>query len=302
LIDDLARHSHYDFRQIAEGTRPAWDGVVNNISEDPAFVFAPAIPVSHMRPDYRERFQRCFDGLPVYKFAMLTYRNRVVAASNHGCDSLSIRLFVDYIWTPSFWNGEQWVPVFLQDPGQAMCQLYIHKHPRSDFAIAMAIPEMVVEKMPSYRAATLSIFRAIDGHSIRNLRRAPDGAPPVFYCWAANSTALGQIYVTDPAEGVFADPDIRVSVLKMHELCRQIAKAYDMVETNHVDGEYMFRGEREVVAALRGRELEIYAVARSGDLPDHEISNELKKLRKFVRGHMAELFITDTRFHIEPFA
>jgi hypothetical protein len=301
LIDELARHSCYDFRQIAEGTRPAWDGVVNNVSEDPAFVFAPAIPVSHMKPRHRDKFARCFDGMPVYKLAMLTYRNRVLVASNHGCDSLSLRLFVDYIWTPSFWSGEQWVPVFLQSAGQPMCQLYIHKHPRSDFAVAMVIPEMVVENMPIYRKATLNLFQAIDRDSIRSLRRPPEGAPPVFYCWAVNSIALGQIYVTDPAESAFGDPDIHVSTQKMHELCTQIAKAYDMVETNHVDGEYMFRGEKEVVAAYRGKEIEIYGVAKSADLRDEDISEKLTLLREFVRSHMAELFMVDTKFHIVPF-
>jgi hypothetical protein len=118
---------------ISDRPRPAWDAVINNISEDPAFVFVPSIPVSHMRPEYRDEFLRFFDGLPSYKLAMLTYRNRVVVASNHGCDCLSVRLFVDSIWTPPFWNGEGWVHVFLQKAEKGMCHLYINKQQRSDF-------------------------------------------------------------------------------------------------------------------------------------------------------------------------
>jgi hypothetical protein len=232
---------------------------------------------------------------------MLSYRNRVLVASNHSCDSLSFRLFIECIWTPAFWSGEPLVPFFLQEAGQAMCQLYVHKHPASAFVVAFVIPENAVDTIPSYRQAALNLFRAIEGHSINALRRQPDGAPPVFYCWAVNAIVLGQVYVTDPAEAAFGGPDSRASVQKMHELCREMARVYDMAESNQIDGEYMLRSEGVVVAVLREREIEIYAVAKAEDLPDEQLSNELKKLREFVRGHMTELFMADSRFQIEPF-
>ena len=51
FISKIAETHSCDFRQYAEGTRSAWDGVVNNMSQDPAFIFAPSIPVAYMRPD-----------------------------------------------------------------------------------------------------------------------------------------------------------------------------------------------------------------------------------------------------------
>ena len=87
----------------------------------------------------------------------------------------------------------------------------------------------------------------------------------------------------------------------MRELYRQLAKSCDMVESNGVDGEYMFRGEKDIIVAYKNKEMELYAVARSEDLPDSMITKKLTELREFVAAHFNELIITDNKFYPEKF-
>ena len=128
LVKQLSLRPSCDFRQIAEGTRPAWDGVVNNMSEDPAFIFAPAVPVSHIDPQLRSELSAQFHNLPSCKLSMLMHRNRVLAIDTCTCDTLSLRLVVELMWTPVFLSGESWTPFFARDSTNTMYHIYIHKH------------------------------------------------------------------------------------------------------------------------------------------------------------------------------
>ena len=304
LINQLSARPACDFRQIAEGTRPAWDGVVNNMSEDPAFIFAPSVPVYHMHPELRARIVTHFDKLPSCKLSMLMHRNRVLAVGKCSCDSLSLRLIVDLMWTPAFQNGESWTPFFARDSTDGMHHLYINKHKSSDFALVMLCSDS--QGLVAYHSAAVKIFAELEHKEggqpclIEVLQRPLVWEPRVFYCWALHSLQYGQIYLTDPLEEFFGGTP-EESLAKMQELCKQLAKSCDMVETNAVDGEYMFRGEREVIVVLRTSAMEIYAVARSADLEDKEISTQLAALRAFISAHFNELIITENKFPIVRF-
>ncbi|EAY08115.1 hypothetical protein TVAG_497390 [Trichomonas vaginalis G3] len=300
LINQLSARPACDFRQIAEGTRPAWDGVVNNMSEDPAFIFAPSVPVSHMRPEQRAAVISHFDKLPSCKLSMLMYRNRVLAVGKCSCDSLSLRLIVDLMWTPAFQNGESWTPFFARDSTDGMHHLYINKHKSSDFALVMLCsdsPNLGV----AYHSAATHIFAELEEKYIATLEKPLDWEPKVFYCWALHSITYGQVYITDPISPHFKGQKPQDSIKKMQELSKQLAKSCDMVETNAVDGEYMFRDEKEVIVVYKCSTHEIYAVANSADLKDSELSAKLQELKNFINAHFNELIIVESKFHINKF-
>lgn len=300
LINQLSARPACDFRQIAEGTRPAWDGVVNNMSEDPAFIFAPSVPVSHMRPDQRAAIVSHFDKLQSCKLSMLMFRNRVLAVGKCTCDSLSLRLIVDLMWTPAFQSGESWTPFFARDSTDGMHHLYINKHKSSDFALVMLCsdsPNLGV----AYHTAATHIFQELEEKYIVQLEKPLDWEPKVFYCWALHSIAYGQVYITDPVSPHFAGQTKQDSIKKMQELSKQLAKSCDMVETNAVDGEYMFRGEKEVIVVYKCSTHEIYAIAKSEDLKDSELSAKLAELKNFINAHFNELIIVESKFHINKF-
>jgi hypothetical protein len=294
-INEISRRTSCDFRQFAQGTRPAWDGVIGNICEDPAFVFAPSIPVSHLDRNLRDDLSRQLSQFPNYTLAMVMHRNRVLAVSNHGCDALSLRLLVDLVWTPPFRNTECWTPVFLHSSPSTIHQLY--HYPLADFELLVLTPDHSAPKI--YHAQGFEMMKSIN---TIGQRRPPAGAPDVFYCWAVHSVEHGQVYITDPSEEAFRGSDRKGVIRNMRALCELLAKTCDMVETNEIDGEYMFRGADDVIAVWKSRELEIYAVARTAALPDEDISVKLGELKTFVRQHFCEIIITATHFQIERFA
>lgn len=299
LISQLSARPACDFRQIAEGTRPAWDGVVNNMSEDPAFIFAPSVPVGYMMPSQRAEIIKHFEKLPSCKLSMLMHRNRVLAVGKCSCDSLSMRLIVDLMWTPAFQSGESWTPFFARDSTDGMHHLYINKHKNSDFALVMLCSDS--QGLVAYHSAALQIFSVLESKLITELQQPLNWEPKIFYCWALHSITYGQVYLTDPISEHFKADKPEDSFKKMQELCKQLAKSCDMVETNAVDGEYMFRGEKEVIVVYRSSTMEIYAVADSKSLPDKELSNELTKLREFITDNFNNLIITENKFPITKF-
>ena len=294
LIDQLSRRPSCDFRQLAEGTRPAWDGVINNMSEDPAFVFAPAIPVAHMKPALRQSITKLFEELPKCKLSMLLHRNRVLAVGTSTRDAMSMRIIVELMWTPGFQNGETWTPFFPCVCPDICHHIYIKKS--GAYCLIALYPE--AENHAACPAAARTIFGELE-RCMDKLKQPMEKAPSVFYCWAVQSIPLGQVYITDPDETVFDDPNPKVAAQKMQELCRQLAKSCDMVETNGVDGEYMFRGEKEVVVALKNKDMKLYAVANSADLPDSEISGKLQELKNYIQKNYNEIFLPDNKFHVE---
>lgn len=296
LIKQLSMRPSCDFRQIAEGTRPAWDGVVNNMSEDPAFIFAPSIPVSHMQQELRQQIVHLFDHLPPNKLAMLMHRNRVLAVGTCTCDLLSLRLIVDLVWTPAFQNGESWTPFFARDSTDGMHHLYINKPKNSDLILVMLCSDS--QGLIAYHGAAINVLAELEQKYVEEIMRPLEEPHPIFYCWAYHSLQHGQIYVTDPTEEAFGEP---YSQMKMQELCRQLAKANDMVETNGVDGEYMFRGEKEVIAVFKNKEMEIYAVARSEELPDQQISEALGNLRSYITNNNNYLILSENKFPLARF-
>ena len=295
VINQISQRPSCDFRQIAEGTKPAWDGVVNNMSEDPAFIFAPSIPVSNMIPELRQKITKYFEKIPSCRLSMLMRRNRIIAIGNHSCDSLSLRLIVDLVWTPPFLNGESFTPFFVRE----LHHLYINKHRNSDYCLVMLCKDETA--FAQYHGAALKFFKELEESYLNKLSTQLVGAPEIFYCWAVHSITYGQIYITDPKPEVFDDPNPKVARQKMQELCRQLAKSCEMVDTNAVDGEYMFRDEKEVIVAYRNKEMELYAVAKTEDLPDSLITEKLNELRVFVNSHLNEIIITETKFHVEKF-
>jgi hypothetical protein len=282
-----------EFRQIAEGTKHAWNGVIDNMSQDPAFIFAPCIPVSRTRPDARQAFSAHFGKVPSCKLAMLMHRNRVVVLSRQECDALSLRLIVDLIWTPAFRSGESWTPFFLRE---GMHQLYINNHRGSEYAVVMLCSDP--QGLVPYHHHSGQILEKLD-KAIVSLQTPGDRGSDTFYCWVLHSLAYGQVYISDPDPDVFGDPDPKVSAQKMTDLYRQLATSVDMVETNGVDGEYMFRGETEVIAVVKTKEMIVYGVAKSVTLPDAMISQKLAELRGFIQQHLPELIIVESRVHCE---
>ena len=299
LINQLSARPACDFRQIAEGTRPAWDGVVNNMSEDPAFIFAPSIPVSHMDPKRRQEIISHFDKLPSCKLSMLMHRNRVLAVGKCTCDSLSLRLIVDLMWTPAFQTGESWTPFFARDSTDGMHHLYINKHKNSDFALVMLCSDS--QGLVAYHSAALQVFSVLEKGLIQELEKPLVWQPDVFYCWALHSIPHGQVYLTDPISDHFKSDKPEVSLERMQELCKQLAKSCDMVETNNVEGEYMFKGDKEIIVVYKSNDKEIYAVAEAGKLKEQEISANLSQLKAFIQAHMNELIITEMKFPVTKF-
>ena len=299
LINQLSARPACDFRQIAEGTRPAWDGVVNNMSEDPAFIFAPSIPVSHMDPKKRQEIISHFDKLPSCKLSMLMHRNRVLAVGKCNCDSLSLRLIVDLMWTPAFQTGESWTPFFARDSTDGMHHLYINKHKNSDFALVMLCSDS--QGLVAYHSAALQVFSVLEKGLITELEKPLVWEPNIFYCWALHSIPHGQVYLTDPISDHFKSDKPEESFERMQELCKQLAKSCDMVETNNVEGEYMFKGDKEIIVVYKSNDREIYAVAEAGKLEEKDISANLSKLKAFIQAHMNELIITDMKFPVTKF-
>ena len=299
LINQLSARPSCDFRQIAEGTRPAWDGVVNNMSEDPAFIFAPSIPVSRMKPEDREHINSYFNRLPSCKLAMLMYRNRVLTVGICSCDPLSLRLIVDLMWTPAFQNGETWTPFFARDSTDGMHHLYINKHKNSDFALVMLCSDS--QGLVAYHSAALHIFEELSKGLIFELQKPIQWKPDIFYCWVINSIQHGQVFITDPLLEVFGSKFELDTIKNMQELCKQLAKSCDMVETNGVDGEYMFKGEKEIIVVLKNSSMEIYGIAKKENLKDSEISLKLQELKTFIINNFNELIITENKFRIVSF-
>jgi hypothetical protein len=277
LIAQLSLRPSCDFRQIAEGVKPAWDGVVNNMSDDPAFVFAPAIPVASRRAD----LTKLLESLPPCKLSIAMHRNRIIAIGSRNIDSLSARLIVDLVWTPAFEKGVAWIPFFGRD-GTNVHQLYINKDKNSELCITCLCSE-VSQEVHDRTMVLLGKKHDSPGPKI--------GAVDVFYFWAAHSVTYGQVFATDP--------DSSMDNSKMKEIVGQLVKACDMTWMNGVDGEYMFRGDKEVAVAWKSRELEIYGICKNEDMPDEAITRKMGVLRAFVHDHFAELFITDHRFHFE---
>jgi len=299
LINQLSARPSCDFRQIAEGTRPAWDGVVNNMSEDPAFIFAPSIPVSRMHPDDREKVNSFINKLPSCKLAMLMHRNRVLTVGTFSCDPLSLRLIVDLMWTPAFQNGESWTPFFARDSTDGMHHLYINKNPNSELTLVMLCSDS--QKLVDYHSAADRFFKEFNRGEIIKKQEPFKWDPSIFYCWAVHSHTHGQIFITDPLQEEFGKKDEPSTVKNMQELCKQLAKSCDMVETNGVDGEYMFKGEKEIIVVLKAPTMSIYAVAKKENLKDEDISPKLQELKEYILSRFNELIITENRFPVSQF-
>lgn len=407
FISKIAETHSCDFRQYAEGTRSAWDGVVNNMSQDPAFIFAPSIPVAYMRPDLRQQLihSSSFERLPSCKLAMLMHRNRVLAIGHNNCDTLSLRLIVDLMWTPAFQNEESWTIFFARNSNEQMHHLYFKNHEKSDYRIVMLCSDN--QGFDAYHRFAVSMLKDLEENYFEEMSKPLTGAPEVFYFWTLNSITHGQVYMTDPCEKVFGsdsnnneknnnneDNEIKEdhidtvdidkgeinednfhndendnhtnnnnntetenntesitdishannennndnndtnqnsnnsntniinndnidnsksnntnnkqdgrsnSFEKMQDLYRQLAKCYEMVQTNGIDGEYMFRGDKDVIVVFKNKEMEIYAVAKSEDLTDQMVTEKLNELKNFVNANFTKLIITERRFHVDKF-
>ena len=289
LIHQLSMRPSCDFRQIAEGTRPAWD---------PAFIFAPAIPVRYCSKELRHVLEEHFQHLQSCKLSMLMYKNRVMTIGSCTCDPLSLRLIVDLLWTPAFQTGESWTPFFMRDSTDVMHHLYINKDKNSDFSIVLLCADS--DGLVAYHTAAVKFYNDLFNPKYKENElnnRLLDEAPEIFYCWALNSLQTGQVFITDPKEEIFGF-DKKVAMKNIQDISRQLAKACDMVETNTVDGEYMFRGEKEVIVVWKTKDIELYAIAKSEELPDEKISEKLDELRKFINAHFDDIIISNVKFHI----
>lgn len=469
FIRTIAETHSCDFRQYAEGTRSAWDGVVNNMSQDPAFIFAPSIPVTFMQPELRQKLIHStpFDRLPSCKLVMLMHRNRVLAIGPCNCDALSLRLIVDLMWTPAFQNEESWAVFFVRNSSEQMHHLYFKNHESSDYRIVMLCSDN--KGFSAYHNFAVSMFKDLEKNYFEEMSKPLVGAPDVFYFWTVNSITYGQVYVTDPSEKVFGfsseidekfqftssneeikeqssteetkptnlpenetknEPqtqpqptennenenqkqnensngnenapesesekrsddksdsiksndesfkEIRLNEItnksnddndddaddnndtknkppddsknesntnsnefngednyinkvfnssnsnenvesllsndnnnnnndnrsesyeKMQNLYRQLAKCYEMVQTNGVDGEYMFRGDKDVIVVYKSKDMEIYAVAKSDELKDQKVTEKLNELKTFVNNNINKLIMTERKFHVDKF-
>lgn len=85
VLTQISQRPSIDFRLYSEPNRPTWNGVISNMSEDPAFIFVPSIPVLCVRPELRQLFSRSptFSRLQSCKLSMLVKKNRVVAFGPH---------------------------------------------------------------------------------------------------------------------------------------------------------------------------------------------------------------------------
>lgn len=305
VLVKISQTQSYDFRQIAEANRPAWDGVINNMSEDPAFIFTPSIPVSNMKPEIRQIFAKSplLSHLPSCELAMLIKRNRVLAIGPYTCDPLSLRLIVDLIYTPAFRTDEHWIPFYLQD-SNSMEFLFTNNLKGTDYCIVMLCRDN--QAMDAYHRVAVSLFQEFLLRNMEEITKPLTGAPDIFYCWALHSFTHGQVYITDPNPTVFGNSEVPsdengeiAGRQKMQVVYRQLAKCNEMVESNNVEGEYMFRDEKEVIVVYKNKEYEIYAVAKNEDLPDNQITEKLGELRNFINQHFNELIISESKFHIE---
>ena len=453
FISKIAETHSCDFRQYAEGTKSAWDGVVNNMSQDPAFIFAPSIPVTFMSPELRQKLihSKTFDRIPSCKLVMLMHRNRVLAIGPCNCDALSLRLIVDLMWTPAFQNEESWTVLFARNSSEQMHHLYFKNHEKSDYRIVMLCSDN--KGFGAYHNFAVSMFKDLEENYFEEMAKPLVGVPDVFYFWTLNSITYGQVYVTDPCEKVFgfsgdvkdefqfkkskdenkndendnqiiatenndetksnennndtenndtaddkkAEPEkiddkndaekenvdkieskndetdkiddkndeavkiddkndeaVKIddknddnnndndnekqmtnkdednyinsvfsssnnnnenifnrqsevhdgrseSYEKMQDLYRQLAKCYEMVQTNAVDGEYMFRGDKDVIVVYKSKDMEIYAVAKSDELTDQMVTEKLNELKTFVNNNINKLIITEKKFHVDKF-
>lgn len=312
FINTISENPSCDFRQYAEGTKSAWDGVVNNMSEDPAFIFSPAIPVGHLKSELRQQFLHSLnqEKLPSCKLIMLMKKNRVLAVSHVNCDPLSLRLIVDLMWTPAFQNEESWAVFFTRGSTDGMHHLYFKSNSKTDIKLVMLSGSS--QGFDLYHQFAVNIFKDFNQNYLEEISKPLVYSPTVFYCWALYSITYGQVYITDPDPHYFCSIDVDASPAdlkemqksakeKMQQFYIQLAKSCEMVETNDVDGEYMFRGDNEVIIAYKSKEMEIYAIAKSELLSDAQITEQFGQLKQFISSHFNELTITDTKFHLDKF-
>jgi hypothetical protein len=128
-------------------------------------------------------------------------------------------------------------------------------------------------------------------NSVQSLIQPTFGAVDCFFFWAVRSLLHGQVFVTDPVK--------EMDYENMQQLIGEFVKACDMGWMNGVDGEYMFRSERNVTVFWKNEALEIFGVAKSEELEDEKISEKIGVLRAFVMSHFNELIIIEHRFHFE---
>lgn len=214
VLTQISQRPSIDFRLYSEPNRPTWNGVISNMSEDPAFIFVPSIPVLCVRPELRQLFSRSptFSRLQSCKLSMLVKKNRVVAFGPHICDALSLRLIVDLIWTPVFRDEEHWVPLYFRDSNKTN-MLFTHNLRGTDYYIVMLCGGN--QEMDTYHSVSVSLINELlKATKNQDFVKPVVGAPDIFYCWVLNSLTYGQVFITDPDRRMFGETFARSNLAR----------------------------------------------------------------------------------------
>lgn len=295
LINQLSMRPQSDFRQIAEGTKPAWDGVVNIMSDDPAFIFAPGVPTGYLPTEERQQVSRRLNSLQNCILSMLMYRNRVLAIGHNQCDPLSLRLIIDLAYTPAFQDtkgSDSWTPFFLRDSTDGMHHLYISQHRSNEpFIVALSSD---TQGLPPLHADSNQILQALSSIA-PSLNKSVGWTPAEFKFWVLNIPSHGQVFVTNPPSELPGGQDVNAW---MKDIRQELAKSYDMVYENGSEGEFLFRGEANVVVVNKTSSMEFYAIASSKDLPNRSLSEKINELKNFVTSNIGDFIISDTKISV----